>query len=434
MKLLPTRLNPFARLTNAREVWAWGMYDLANQSFQLIINTLLFGVYMSQVVAANPEDGTRFWSRMVAGAMLIVVVLSPFVGAMADARAWKKQLLAITGVLGGLGTALLALVSPGDLWLAVLIYIPAAVVIGLGENVLAAFLPELADRDNMGFVSALGWTMSYVGAIVLQLIVLLATLVFGLKDSASWPPLFVFSGVWFLLGIVPSILMLKERAAPVAPRVSIVRAGFERIISTWSHAFHYRQLLLFLAVFFVYSLGTQTVIYFSSIIAKDLGFTASELFTMVLVLSLTAGAAAMALVKYQDRLGALFTVRAFLIIFAVTTAGMAVAAAVGAGKPVFWALSLGIGLGIGGLGTASRAVVGLFTPVEKSAEFFGLWGMTYKLAGVVGPITFAEVSIALGRGVALGVLAGFFAVGFILLAFVRESEGISRAQATPQVR
>lgn len=434
MTLLRSRFNPFARLPNAREVWAWGMYDLANQSFQLIINTLLFGVYMSQVVAATPEGGTRFWSRMISVAMIIVVALSPFVGAMADARAWKKQLLAVTGVLGASGTALLALVSPGDMWLAALIYIPSAIVIGLGENVLAAFLPELANRDNMGFVSALGWTMSYIGAIVLQLIVLFATLAFGLKAAASWPPLFVFSGIWFLLGILPSLLFLKERAAPAAPRASIMKAGFQRIVTTWSHAFHYRQLLRFLGVFFVYCLGTQTVIYFSSIIAGDLGFTTSELFTLVLVLSLTAGAAAILLARYQDRLGALFSVRLFLIIFALTTAGMGIAAAAGAGKPVFWILSLGIGLGIGGLGSSSRAVVGLFTPVDKSAEFFGLWGMTYKLAGVVGPVTFAELSIALGRGAALGALAGFFGVGFILLFFVRESEGVARAQTAPNVR
>lgn len=346
---------------------------------------------------------------------------------MADARAWKRELLMVTGVLGALGTAALALVAPGQLWLAAFIYLPAAVLIGLGENTLAAFLPELATKETMGRVSAIGWAMSYAGAIVIQILVVIATLIFGLKAPDQWRPLFVFAGVWFLLGIIPTFLVLRERATPDPNPAPILAAGFQRVRSTWAHAFRFRHLLRFLAVFFVYSLGTQTVIYFSTIIAKDLGFGTSELFALVLVLSVAAGAAALILARYQDRLGGRFSVRCFLAVFALATGGMALANALGAGKVVFWILSLGIGLGIGGLGSASRALVGIFTPPDKSAEFFGLWGMTYKLAGVVGPIAFAEVSFALGRTPALLVLAGFFAAGFALLSFVDEREGARAA-------
>lgn len=433
------RLNPFAGLERPKEVWAWGMYDLANQSFQLIINTLLFGIFIKEVVAADPEQGERFWSRIVAGSLLVVVVLSPLVGAVVDARAWKRPFLIVTGVMGGVLTCLLALIAPGQLWMAALIYVPAAIVIGLGENVLGAFLPKLASKENMGRVSAIGWTMSYVGAIVLQLIVVIATIVMGLKAPGQWRPLFVFAGVWFLLGIIPMVVWLRERPAPVrasgslapgGPGISggLLISGFRRLGATIRGAGRYRQLFRFLCVFFVYSLGTQTVVYFSTIIAKDLKFSTNELFILVLVLSITAGMAAATLVKVQDRLGGLRTVSIFLIVFLVTTLGMAVGTLVGAGKPVFWVLALGIGVGLGGLGTSSRAVVGLFTPEAKSAEFFGLWGMVYKLAGVVGPVAFAESSVLMGRTPALFLLSGFFVVGLVVLQGVDERAGLAEAR------
>src|SRR5213083_274440 len=110
---MPMSLNPFRGLPNAREIWAWGMYDLANQSFQLLINTVLFGVYVREVVATNARDGERLWMAMGMTALLIIVAISPLVGAVADSRAWKREVLIGTGLACSAMTAALALVGPG---------------------------------------------------------------------------------------------------------------------------------------------------------------------------------------------------------------------------------------------------------------------------------------------------------------------------------
>lgn len=429
-------LNPFRHVENPKAVWAWGMYDLANQSFQLVINTLLFGVYLQQVVAANPDQGKTFWSQIVSASLIVVVVLSPLVGAMVDARGNKSRLLLISGVISAVLTGSLALVTKDNLVLAALLYIPAAILVGLGENVLAAFLPQLANDKNMGYVSALGWSMSYVGAVLLQVVVLIAVAVFGWSAPEQWRPLFVFAGVWFALGIIPAALYLRDQPTINSPDShkpthsgSIFTLGFKRLGQTIREARRYRQLKRFLLVFFVYSLGTQTAVYFAGTIATDFKFQTTELFLLTLLLSLTAGGASILLAKYQDRLGSLRTLKIVLVVWFLTAISIAALYWLNAPKWALWIPAVGIGVGFGGIGTASRALVGCFTPADKSAEFFGLWGMVYKGSGVVGPMVFAYAWIGLGPAPALLILSSFFAAGMILLRAVNEAEGIAAVTA-----
>ena len=190
------KLNPFAGLPNPKEVWAWGMFDLANQSFTLLIITLLFSMYVSRVVVPQPifdepteqqleaitageaqlEDappdvqdayaksqaaearGKLVWSLIHGSSMFVVVAVSPVIGAWGDVRARRKLLLMITGVISGTLTCALGLIGPGMIILAATLYIPANICYQVGENFLASFLPDVSSRRTMGRVSATGWT------------------------------------------------------------------------------------------------------------------------------------------------------------------------------------------------------------------------------------------------------------------------------------
>jgi len=410
------------------------MYDLANQSFQLVINTLLFGVYVAKVVVGG-DHGQTFWSNMVAVSTLAIVVLSPVVGALADQKAWKRELLIGTGLLCSVFTALLALIAPGQAWLAAALYIPAAIACGLGENFLASFLPEIATHKNMGFVSAIGWSLSYLGALILLGICALMVFGVGRGELAEARPLFLISGLWFFLGTIPVILFLRERAAPQrGSALAAIGASFSRLGQTIRQARRYRQLGRFLAIFFFYSLGTQTVVYLAGNIMIELGFTFRDTVLFFLLLTLNCGVAALLTAKCQDRWGGKRTVMLFLSIWTISTIALAALTALHDGKPpawVLWVTGNGLGLGLGGIGTASRAMVGVFTPPEKAGEFFGLWGMVYKLSAVVGVPLFSII-FTLNRSVALMMLAGFFAVGFVLVRFlINEAEGMRAAQSDP---
>ncbi|MCC6320936.1 MAG: MFS transporter [Phycisphaerales bacterium] len=478
MRLIPDRLNPFATLPRGREVWAWGMYDLANQSFQLLVDTLLLVIYFKNVVAATPARGEALWGPMVGAAMLLVVMLSPILGALADARAWKKRLLIGTGLLAVPLICALALLGPGMVWQTAALYITAKLLIGLGENFLGSFLPELSTPRTVGRISAIGWTMSYIGALLLLGITAVVVWGLGATDPREWRWLFVLAGVWFLAGMIPSMVWLHERdgragAAP-GPRgdhgdrsestgtsalgtdesggassargsdggrdlalIGLVRDCVRGLRQTVREARRYRQLMRFLGVFFVYSLGTNTAVFFLGSIGDGFGFGIGDLTLMALVMAATAGAAAAGAAVVQDRIGHRRMIAIMLVIWVGSTLAMAVmssggGASGGSGgggmnRAMVWPLAGALGLALGGIGTGSRAMVGAMTPGGKSGEFFGLWGMVYKFAGVVGPVCFGLISGHIGRSVALYVLSGFFLAGLALLPIVNEREGVETA-------
>lgn len=429
-------LNPFAKLPNGREVWAWGMYDLANQSFQLLINSLLFSIFVQSVIVQNDlSAGSRAWSMMVAIAQLLVVALSPIVGAIADQKAWKRELLIASGAVCALGTASLALLQPGQLWLATALFVVAAVSCGLGENFLASFLPEIAPRERIGYVSALGWTMSYVGALLLLGVVGAYCFLMHREEPEQARPLFVFAGVWFGAGMIPAMLFLRERAQPATGSAAAVATGaFRQLVRTARETRRFRQLARFLAIFFVYSMGTNAIIYFLGQIGAGFGFGLGKLVGFALLMAMTAGLAAALTARIQDRVGHRPTIMAFLLVWTASTAAMGAAKLAGAPESVFWILSGTIGIGLGGIGTSSRALVGAFTPASRAAEFFGMWGLAAKLSVIAGAVLFGTVSTRVsadlntGQAIACFMLAAFFGLGFLLMTLVNVPEGVRTAQ------
>lgn len=417
-------------MPNAREVWAWGMYDLANQSFTLIVITMYFGLFVKNVVSPDPARGAALWGWMSSASMLVVVLISPFVGALADARGLKKRILIASALVCAALTCGFAGLSPGAVTLTVLLFIPANIAYNLGENLLASFLPEIAPRETMGRVSAIGWTMGYIGALLLLALSVGLILAFGWNTPAQYGPLFVMAGLWFLIATIPAMLFVRERRRHAAQR-GVLRLALGRVASTWRGAARFAQLLRFLAVFFLYSTGVQAVIYFAGIITDEgFGFGPIKLTLFILQITVTATLAAIAVGKVQDSLGHRNTISLFLIVWIGGASGLALLL-LSATPPewVFWTLANLIGFGLGGIGTASRAMVGMLTPAAKAAEFFGLWGMAYKLAGVVGIAAFGELWSSAPHWVAMCALAGVFLLGCVLLVFVDERAGIEAARA-----
>jgi MFS transporter, UMF1 family len=418
------------------------MYDLANQSFTLLINTLFFAIYFRQVIVGSEERGVALWGIIYPASMLLVVIASPIVGAIADSRGWKKPILMGTGLVCVALTCAFGFISPGMVLLAALLYIPANFCYQIGENFLASFLPQISRPENIGRISAIGWSMGYIGALLLLLLAAAMMQLFGWQAPASWRPFFVFAGIWFLLFMIPPALYLREggRPDPDAHRRSILKLAHARMMDTLRHVRRYRQLIRFFAAFFIYGMGVQTVIVFAGIITTDdFKFGATKLVLFVLQLTLTAGAAAIVTSIYQDRFGHRRTIAVFLCIWTASALGLALMSILQLPEWVFWVLANGIGFGLGGIGTSSRALVGTFTPAHKTAEFYGLWGMVFKFAGVAGPLAFGQVKAGLTRWwpalstpLPLLLIAGFFLVGLVLLLRVDEREGLASAREAEQ--
>lgn len=423
------RLNPFRGLANPREVWAWGMYDLANQSFTLLITTLFFGVYFKTRVVGDPARGEELWGRSFAVASLIVVCASPLLGALADFTASKKRMLIGLGLGCVALTCALAAVGPGETALAMTLYIAANVLFMSGENFLGAFLPELSTRETVGRVSALGWTMGYVGALLCLPMSLLIPGV-AAQTPEGFQRVFVFAGLFFLVGSIPTMLFLRERKTPEAlpPGRSLLTIGFVRLAHTARNLGDYREIARFLSVFFVYSCGVQVVVVYSGIIAAKQLRDGKALVFFVWALAAVAGAGAYLAGMLQDRLGHRRMLAAALAVWLLTAIGGALMPPSGGHLWMLYAVGAGVGVGLGLIGTASRAMVGSMTPAHKTAEFFGFWGLAYKAAGALGPYLYSEIAGSAGQQRGMLMVAACFALGLLGLLVVDEKAGAEAAR------
>jgi UMF1 family MFS transporter len=412
-----------------REIFGWAMFDFANSSYTTVIVTVAYSVYFTRLVA--PGSRADFlWGLGVLISNSLVVVLSPIVGAVGDDSGRKKLFLFATYALCVVSTAALWWVTPGAVGLGLLLFVLSNIAFSFGENFAGAFLPEISTPDTIGRISGLGWGLGYFGG--LGCLVAVLPLLRGGFVEANIPGLrlaWVVTALFFLLAGIPTFLLLRERA-PRGPKRGFggyVRVGLSRLAQTRRSLAVFSELARFLAVFFVFTCGLAAVIYFSAIYAeRNLGFTASELILLFIALQVSSAAGALGFGWVQDRLGARNTVIATLVLWV----GVCAAAWAVQTKGGFIVVAMVAGIGIGSLQSASRAIVGLFSPIGKSGEFFGFWGLAGKAAFAVGPFVFGALSSLTGsQRLAILATGGFFLAGLVGMLWVDEKRGRTAAAA-----
>jgi len=407
---LPPDYPPVRR----REILGWASYDFASSSYTTVIVTVVFSVYFVEVVHQGQPGGYALWSAILAASQLLVVLLSPVLGALGDVTARKKVFLGALALVCALATAGLGFTGPGTVLLAVVLLFIANVAFSLGDNFCASFLPEISTHDNVGRISAYGWAFGYCGGL-LSLIGALV-LIRGLPEDGVRASFFM-AGLFFVLAVLPTLLLLRERARPLPLAASAaIAASFGRLRQTWGELRQHRALAIFLLAFFFYIAGLSAVFAFAAIVASSrYGFSQIEIIAVFAALQISAALGALAFGWWQDRVGARPVLLASLLGWILVS----LAVAFFESKPAFWVIACAAGLVMGSTQSASRAVVSLLTPQGRSGEFFGFWGLAGKLAAVVGPLVFGLVAELLSLPMAALANALFFVLGLvILLAFV----------------
>ncbi len=408
------------------------MYDFANSGYTTVVLTALFNTYFVAVVAKdidadNTGTATLLWTLTLAVANGLVLVCAPVLGAIADYSAAKKKFLIVSTLGCVLFTASLYFVGPGDVVLGMCLIMLATVMFSAGENFIAAFLPDLVEPEHMGRLSGQGWTVGYIGGLITLGIcfgyVLWAQ---GQEQSASdyIPVTNLIVAFIFLLAALPTLLWLKDKAS-VNEKLSIkgyINIGFSRLRETLQHSHHYRDMMRFLVVLTIYSAGIVTIIVLAGVYAQEvMGFKTNETLLLILVVNITAAAGAFAFSQFQDRIGSKNAVALSLIIWIIAIALAYFSVEVW----TFWLAANLIGVAMGASQSAGRALVGQFAPPARSGEFFGLWGLSLKLAAIVGPLTYGGINYVFDgdhRTAILSTLA-FFIVGLLALLGVNEQRG-----------
>lgn len=410
-----------------REVWGWAMYDFANSGYTTVVITAIFNAYFVSAVAGGAPWATFAWTAALSVSYALILLSAPVVGAYADAHGAKKRLLAVTTAGCVVFTAGLSLVGPGEVALGVVFIVLSNFFFSTGENLIAAFLPELARGRALGKVSGWGWSLGYLGGLLaLALCLAYVTWAQGRGQAAAQfvPVTMLITAALFALASMPTFAFLKERARPQPhpPRMGAVREAFSRLRQTLAHARRYRDLRRFLVCVVFYQAGIQAVVTLAAIYAQEaMGFTTQQTILLILVVNVTAAAGAFLFGQVQDSLGHIRTIALTLVGWLV----MILLAWMARGPGLFWVAANVAGLCLGASQSAGRALVGLFSPARRRAEFFGLWGWAVKLSNIIGPLTYGMVSWV-SRGdhrLAMLVTGTYFLAGLAILAGVDVRRG-----------
>jgi len=418
-----------------REVWAWAMYDFANSGYTTVVITAIFNAYFVAVIAGNALWATFAWTLSLAISYALIMFIAPLIGAYADAYAAKKKLLVFTTAGCVIFTALLFFAGPGNLWLAVPLIILSNFFYGSGENLIAAFLPELAKGRALGKVSGWGWSLGYVGGLVsLGTCLAYVSRAQGLGQHAEdfVPVTMLIVALLFALSSLPTFLFLKERALPQPHLLgkNPLQESFVRLGQTLKHARLYCDLRRFLICTVFYQAGIQAVITLAAIYAQQaMHFTTQQTIMLIFVVNITAAIGALLFGHLQDRIGHIPTIALTLLGWII----MVLLAWSAQTPPMFWLAANLAGICMGSSQSAGRALVGLLSPATRRAEFFGLWGMAVKLSSILGPVTYGLVSW-ITRGdhrLAILITGSYFVAGLVILYGVNVRRGRRAALRQP---
>lgn len=420
---------------------AWALYDWANSGVYTTVVGTVFPVYFLEVVAAelDPAVAQGRFSAATGLALLSIALASPVLGALADLRAAKKRYLAAFAGLGILACCGLFFVDAGDWRLGLVLF--ALVNVGVAGSVVFydALLPHVAEGEE-DRLSAAGFALGYLGGGLL--LALNAAWIrhpewFGLPHgeglSAAERTLparlaFLSVAVWWALFTLPILLRVPEPPVPpsIASRGVSVRAAFRRLGQSFGHLRRYRQTLLLLVAFLVYSDGIGTVIRMATIYAKGKELGTGAILQTFLVVQFVGVPCALIFGRLARRFGAKRLVLAGLAVYV----GVCVFAFYMRTNAHFLLLGILVGMVQGGCQALSRSLFAAMTPKQRSAEFFAFFSWSEKFAGLLGPVLFALAIEATGEArSAILTIIPFFLVGGWLLTRVDVDEGIRVAAA-----
>ncbi len=436
---------PLPPLSTRRERVAWYLYDFGNSAYASVVYLAVFAAYFKQVVVGGAE-GSRLWGLAIAIALVIVAVIAPILGAMADYSGAKKRFLLGFTVQALIFTAMLFFVQAGDVVAGMIFFILAEIGYRCSQIFYDGFLPELARPDEMGKVSGYGWAIGSSGGVIALLIILPLVLLFPGELTVRFS-MVITAGFW-ILSTIPLILWLPEKAQKktLPPGETYISIAFKQVGHTIRTAGRFREMTKFMIAFLVYGGGVAIALEFAAIIGAVLFGMAQEMiivFAIVVQVANVIGAFGFGLLV--GRIGAKPTLLASL----VAMIGVVAALYFNQTQIGFILIGAGAGIAMAGVQSVSRTMVGLFAPPGQSAEFFGFFTMVGRIAFWVGPLVFGWVAAELalmyeGQGVAVDtaeqqglrlallVIAAFLLVGMVIALTVNEKAARLAAQ-TPDL-
>jgi UMF1 family MFS transporter len=436
---------PRIHLQSTRARLAWYSYDIGNSAYAAVVLLAIYAAYFKEHVVGGVE-GSRLWGLSVGIAMLVVAVISPVLGVIADFAGRKKRFLFFFTTLACLATAALFFVRQGDVYAGMLLFILAEIGYRGGQVFYNALLPEVAEREETGRVSGNGWAIGLMGGIVCLLLVLvLVTLVEG-----TWIVRLslVITALYFAVFATPLFVWLRERAPhrPMSPGESYLDVALKRLRHTLSTVSQHREFLKFIAAFLIYNDGILMTINFAAIFgAVMFGLEQQMLIVFMIIIQVTSVVGAYISGILTERIGN----KATLIVFILMMLGAVFGLFLNESVLGFFVIGGIAGCALSAVQSVSRGMIAVFSPPGRSAEFYGFFAVAGRTSSFIGPTVYglvaaeaalwfrargdsasflwfkahergAPLAEQLGQRVAILPVIAFLVVGLVLLFFVNE--------------
>lgn len=402
---------------------SWILYDVANSAFIMIV-TATIPVYFANLTkeaGISPEHSTSLWGTSTSIAIIILAIMAPILGALADYQNMKKKFFLVFLIIGVCGAVAFTLAPT---WLTFLIFF---IVSRLGWSACNIFydamLIDVTTDERMDTVSTYGYAFGYIGSCIPFIlgIALILTTPFGLDTIMATRISFLFTFAWWIVLSIPLFLHVKQEHY-LKPRKDFVRHSFKRLGITFGKLKKDKKLLFFVLGYFFFIDGVYTIISMATTYGAEVGIDTTLMIVALLITQFVAFPCAIIAGKLSKKVGAMKLIKIFIIMYAcISVFGYFLNTAV-----EFWILAVSVGMCQGGIQALSRSQFGKMIPKKESSEYFGFFDIFGKFADFIGPLILAGCAYFLGSS-KYGVLAltVLFIIGFILIVISDQYEQVA---------
>ncbi len=411
-------------------ITGWAMYDWANSVYNLVITTTFFPAYYAFVTSVkNFPDGIRFLGRtyintelkdyVLAFGFLVIALLSPILSSIADYKGNKKNFMRFFCYMGALSCSLLYYFDKNNVTLGLMCFMFAGIGFYGSQVFYNSYLPEIAAEQDMDRVSAKGYTLGYVGSVLMQLIGFALVLI--MPDGPLPLKLtFLMVGIWWVAfaQITFNVLPISSKSERQA-KTHVLANGFIELKKVWDQMVHLPVLKRFLTAFFFYSMGVQTVMLVAIDFGiKELHLADTKLIITAVIIQLVAIVGAVGMAKLSAKIGNIKV----LIFTVILWIGVCITGYFITTELHFYILASLVGLVMGGIQSMSRSTYSKLMPETKdTASFFSFYDVTEKLAIVIGLFSFGFIEgLTHSMRNSILVLVGFFVLGLVFLLFTAQ--------------
>lgn len=418
---------------------AWAMYDWANSVYNLVITSTMFPAYYEEVTKGENGNGvvrflgrefvnTSLYNYALGVAFLIVAIMSPILSSVADYKGNKKNFMRFFSTMGSISCSMLFFFNGNNLGLGIVFVILACIGFWSSLVFYNSYLPEIAAEEDRDRISAKGFSMGYIGSVILQIIcfvLLFKKEWFGLTTTSALQISFLLVGVWWL-----GFSQIPLSILPISPKQErktkhhVLSNGFFELKKVWKELTDIPVMKRFLFAFFFYNMGVQTVMLAATLYGKsELGIPVDNLIIAILLIQLVAIPGAILMSRLSGRIG---NIKALMVAVAtwifLCYGGYLIPKG---GVMEFYILAAFVGFVMGGIQSLSRSTYAKLMPVTKdTTSYFSFYDVTEKIAIVIGMFSFGYITELFNGSQRNSVLAlmTFFVIGLVLLFYTLQAQ------------